>query len=106
MRAPFALPAALAAAALLALAGCASTGGAAKAADPTAGLSNAEVRTHTVENGDTIEEYRVAGQLRVVKVVPARGPVYYLVDENGDGRLDSSKGEGTVSPVYFKLFSW
>ncbi|ALN60282.1 MULTISPECIES: DUF2782 domain-containing protein [Lysobacter] len=107
MRAPHAPRAAFAAALLaLALAGCASTGGAANAADPTAGLSNAEVRTRTVENGDTIEEYRVAGQLRVVKVVPARGPTYYLVDENGDGRLDASKGEGTVSPVYFKLFSW
>lgn len=106
MRAPHAPRAALAAALMaLALAGCASTGGA-DAADPTAGLSNAEVRTRTVENGDTIEEYRVAGQLRVVKVVPARGPTYYLVDENGDGRLDTSKGEGSVSPVYFKLFSW
>ncbi len=106
MRTPLApaLARAVPLAALLALAGCASTGAAAD--DPTAGLSNPEIRTRTVENGDTIEEYRVAGQLRAVKVTPARGPVYYLVDENGDGRLDSSKGEGTVSPVYFKLFSW
>lgn len=114
MRAPHATPAAqfaparplfaASAALCLALAGCASTGAAAD--DPTAGLSNAEIRTRTVENGDVLEEYRVAGQLRAVKVTPARGPIYYLVDENGDGRLDSSKGEGTVSPVYFKLFSW
>ncbi|MGO4262454.1 DUF2782 domain-containing protein [Lysobacter sp. TAB13] len=112
MRAPHASPTPFAArfgtvfAALslaLALSGCATT---AAADDPTAALSNAEIRTRTVENGDTIEEYRVAGQLRAVKVTPARGPVYYLVDENGDGRLDTSKGEGTVSPVYFKLFSW
>jgi hypothetical protein len=60
----------------------------------------------TEANGDVISEYRVAGQLRVVKVVPARGPTYYLVDSNGDGRLDSSKGEGPVSPVYFKLYEW
>lgn len=115
MRAPNASPAApfasapllFATSALLALAltGCASLG-AKPADDPTAALSNAEIRTRTVENGDVIEEYRVAGQLRAVKVTPSRGPVYYLVDENGDGRLDTSKGEGTVSPVYFKLFSW
>jgi hypothetical protein len=60
----------------------------------------------TEANGDVVSEYRVAGQLRVVKVVPARGPTYYLIDSNGDGRLDSSKGEGPVSPVYFKLHEW
>lgn len=87
------------------MSGCATTGAAALD-DPTAALSNPEIRTRTVENGDVIEEYRVAGQLRAVKVSPSRGPVYYLVDNDGDGRLDSSKGEGTVSPVYYKLFSW
>jgi predicted small secreted protein len=86
------------------LAACASTGGAGD--DPTAALQGADVRTRTVENGDVIEEYRIAGQLRAVKVTPSRGPTYYLVDNDGDGRLDSSKGEGTVSPVYYKLFSW
>ena len=40
----------------------------------------------------------------MVRVQPARGPVYYMIDSNGDGRLDRSKGE--VSPVYFKLYSW
>lgn len=105
--APFASARGLSAALLLALAlsGCATTAPS-TLDDPTAALSNAEIRTRTVENGDVIEEYRVAGQLRAVKVTPARGPVYYLMDENGDGRLDSSKGEGTVSPVYYKLFSW
>lgn len=93
---------ALATAALMA--GCASMGGASD--DPTAALKGAEVYTRSVENGDTVEEYRVGGQLRAVKVTPSRGPVYYLVDNDGDGRLDSSKGEGTVSPVYYKLFSW
>lgn len=88
-------------AAALALSACATT-----PADPTAGLADAEVTARTMENGDVIEEYRVAGQLRVVKVTPVRGPTYYLIDSNGDGRLDSSKGEGPVSPVYYKLFEW
>jgi hypothetical protein len=74
--------------------------------DPTAGLQGAEVRSRTIEGGDLIEEYHVAGQLRVVKITPARGPVYYLTDSNGDGILDSSKGEGPISPVQYKLFSW
>ncbi len=36
----------------------------------------------------------------------SRGPTYYLVDSNGDGTLDSSKGEGPISPVQYKLFEW
>ena len=81
------------------LAGCA-TGGA------PVDVTGAEVAVRDLGNGDTLEEYRVAGQLRVVKITPARGPVYYLVDKNGDGVLDSSKGEGNITPVQYKLFSW
>ncbi len=85
---------------VLAVAGCATT-----AADPTANLEGAEVTTRMVD-GDRVEEYRVQGQLQVVKVTPLRGKPYYLVDRNGDGRLDSSEGEGPVSPVMWKLFEW
>ncbi|WP_206862538.1 DUF2782 domain-containing protein [Lysobacter changpingensis] len=86
----------------LTLFGCATMGG----GDPTAGLENPEVRSRTVSGGDTIDEYYVAGQLRVVRITPARGPVYYLVDNNADGILDSSKGEGPISPVQYKLLTW
>ncbi|MGN7832814.1 DUF2782 domain-containing protein [Pseudoxanthomonas sp. 22568] len=94
-------PAALA---VLLLAGCASMSGAQD--DPGMDLADAQVAVRTETNGDVIEEYRVAGQLRMVKVTPARGPAYYLIDENGDGRLDKSKGEGPVSPVYWKIYGW
>ena len=87
---------------LLALAGCATTA----PGDPTAGLEDADVNRRVADNGDVIEEYRVGGQLQVVKVTPLRGPTYYLIDSNGDGLLDSSEGEGPVSPVYWKLFEW
>ena len=87
----------------LAFAGCATTGA---MDDPTAGLVNPEIRAQTLEGGDKLEEYRVAGQLRVVKITPVRGPVYYLVDNNADGILDSSKGEGPISPVQYKLLTW
>jgi len=87
---------------LLALAGCATMA----PSDPTAGLEDADVNRRTADNGDLIEEYRVAGQLHVVKITPLRGPTYFLIDSNGDGLLDSSEGEGPVSPVYWKLFEW
>ena len=87
---------------LLLLSACATMGG----GDPTAGLKDADVTRRTLDGGDVVEEYRIAGQLRVVKVVPLRGPTYYLVDSNGDGTLDSSEGEGPISPVQYTLFEW
>jgi hypothetical protein len=90
---------------LLTLGGCASL---ASQNDPAVDLADAQVAVRTEPNGDVIEEYRVAGQLRMVKVTPSRGAAYYLMDENGDGRLDRSKGasEKDVSPVYWKLYGW
>jgi hypothetical protein len=65
---------------------------------------DAVAAVRTEDNGDVVTEYRVAGQLRMVKVVPARGPAYYLVDRDGDGRMDPAKGE--TPTTWFKLFSW
>jgi len=88
----------------LAMAGCASTGSGSAA--PGVDLANAQVAVRTEKNGDTIEEYRVAGNLRMVKVTPSRGAPYYLYDSDGDGRLDKSKDNADVSPVYWKLYGW
>lgn len=88
---------------LLAMAGCASTGGSNPA---DVDLANAQVAVRTEKNGDTIEEYRVAGNLRMVKVTPSRGAPYYLYDSDGDGRLDKSKDNSDISPVYWKLYGW
>lgn len=89
--------------AALALGGCATdpAGG-----DPTASLQEAQMTLRAGPEGERIEEYRVAGQLKVVKVVPLRGAPFYLIDRDGDGHLDSSKGDAPVSPVYWKLFGW
>jgi len=86
---------------LLLLAGCASMGG---AGAPPVDVRGADIAQRTLDNGDTVEEYRVSGQLRMVKVTPATGPAYYLYDRNGDGRMDSDR-DG-VAPVYWKLYSW
>ncbi|NKC15380.1 MAG: DUF2782 domain-containing protein [Gammaproteobacteria bacterium] len=57
---------------------------------------------------ETIYEYRVGGQLRAVKVVPQVGPAYYLVDADGDGRLESTRNP--YGPRFlinsWVLFSW
>lgn len=85
---------------MLTLSACATSGGSADApgipADPVAA-------ERVMDNGDVVTEYRVAGQLRIVKVQPLRGPAYYLQDRNGDGRMDD---DSNVSPVYFKIFEW
>jgi hypothetical protein len=39
------------------------------------------------KNGAKIEEYRVRGKLFAMKVIPAIGPAYYLVDDRGDGQF-------------------
>lgn len=86
---------------VLALASCATTGD--EAAPPIP--ENAVPNTYTESNGDVITEYRVGTQLRIVKVVPARGFTYYIYDRNGDGVVNEHDARrGPL--VYFKLFSW
>ena len=66
---------------------------------------NATPATRTESNGDVITEYRNGGRLVMVKVVPLRGPTYYIYDRNGDGMVnaaDAHKGPMT----YYKLFEW
>ena len=64
------------------------------------------VKIRAIDNGDTVEEYRVNGRLTMVKVRPRGGVPYTLVDANGDGRLDRKDAEGPVAPVYWTLYEW
>jgi hypothetical protein len=41
---------------------------------------------------DTVEEYRIGGRLYMVKVTPARGAPYYMIDFKGDGRFSRQDG--------------
>ena len=86
------------------LGGCASTGVGMDGAPMD--LRNADVTSKTMDNGDRIDEYRVAGQVRMVRITPTRGAPYYLYDRDGDGHMDKSKDNMDVSPVYWKLFGW
>ncbi len=38
-------------------------------------------------DGDTVEEHRINGKLYKIKVTPAHGVPYYLVDREGDGNF-------------------
>lgn len=56
----------------------------------------------------TIEEYRVNGNLYMVKVTPAVGPSYYLLDNDGDGKMETNMSEiysDFVVPSWV-IFSW
>jgi len=90
------------------LAGACTLGGCASTAVGMDGapldLKNADLTTKTMDNGDRIDEYRVAGQVRMVKITPTRGAPYYLYDRDGDGHMDNDK-DG-ISPVYWKVYSW
>ena len=87
---------------LLALSACASVPG---PDAPPLDVRGAEVSSRTMDNGDTVQEYRIGGQLRMVKVTPPRGPSYYLYDRDGDGALDRDDAE-RLPQTYWKLFSW
>lgn len=56
----------------------------------------------------TIEEYRVNGQLYMIKVNPDFGPSYYLMDTDGDGNLETRRHE--LAPGFqipgWVLFRW
>jgi len=56
----------------------------------------------------TVTEYRLNGAVRAIKVEPDGGKPYYLVDIDGDGRLDTrtnSLSSGLLIPQWV-LFSW
>jgi hypothetical protein len=58
---------------------------------------------------ETREEFRQNGRLYMVKVTPAIGPEYYLVDHQRDGNFVQQAGPGpgaAVAPAMWRIFSW
>ena len=43
--------------------------------------------TITTQTEQTVEEFRAAGKLYMIKITPKVGKPYYLVDERGDGKF-------------------
>jgi hypothetical protein len=104
---------------------CAALGAAAQAQEPPAGLEAAPEPPplpEPVRSGESLEpdvqivpgrregvtEYRVDGQLRAIRVEPEVGPIYFIVDTDGDGRLDTRTPR--LGPDFgiaqWVLFSW
>jgi hypothetical protein len=64
--------------------------------DPGA-LPEPEV-TITTKGADRHEEYRIAGRLYMVKVIPKKGRPYYLVDKEGRGEFVKDDIQSGVNP--------
>jgi hypothetical protein len=69
------------------------------------------VPTVTIREEDErmIEEYRLDGQVYMVKVTPKGGIPYYYIDTDGDGRLEldmDQRALNPVQPVYWKVKEW
>ena len=53
------------------------------------------------------EEFRINGKLYMVKVTPAVGAPYYLIDKNGDGYFaESSTPTPVTKPPMWVIHSW
>lgn len=66
-----------------------------------------EVQLKTYENR-TVEEYRINGNLYMIKIKPKFGSAYYLVDDTGTGELDlrrTASGRDIVIPRW-TLLTW
>ena len=61
-----------------------------------------------IRQGDeVIEEYRINNNLYMVKITPAVGLPYYLIDYDGDGRIDFRKNDlDDVIVPQWVLFTW
>ena len=59
-------------------------------------------------DGGEIAEYRVNGRLYMIRVSPAAAPAYYILDDDGDGHLESVMDNLHKQPAVpqWVLFSW
>ena len=76
--------------------------------DPVVSGESIEPEVTIIRKDDAvIEEYRVNGYLYMVKVTPVVGPAYYLVDQDGNGELDTRRSslDDTNVPRWV-LFRW
>lgn len=77
--------------------------------DPVESGETIEPEITIIQREDaTIEEYRVNGNLYMVKITPAAGPPYYLIDRDGDGQMESrfSGIHDDIIVPQWVLFRW
>jgi hypothetical protein len=49
--------------------------------------------TIKAESNEVISEFRINGQLYMIRITPTKGVPYYLVDADGDGNLETRWNE-------------
>jgi hypothetical protein len=76
--------------------------------EPLMNGESIEPEINIIQKDDrTIEEYRVNGQLYMIKVTPKIGHPYYFMDTDGDGSLESQQHDldGMLVPNWI-LLEW
>jgi hypothetical protein len=54
-----------------------------------------------------IEEYRVGGQVVMIRIIPAKGRPYYLIDSDGDGNFETRRNDlDPPALVQWQLLRW
>lgn len=76
--------------------------------EPLADGESIEPEVSIIQKDDrTIEEYRVNGQLYMIKVTPSVGKPYYLLDDDGDGSFETTRYDSDNPAVpNWILFEW
>lgn len=58
-------------------------------------------------DGQTTYEYSINGRRYMVKIVPVKGPAYYLLDLDGDGEMDTQEDDpASIVVPQWVLFRW
>ncbi|MHC8440745.1 MAG: DUF2782 domain-containing protein [Candidatus Eutrophobiaceae bacterium] len=59
------------------------------------------------KDGEKIEEFRIDGKLYVIKITPAIGPPYYIIDHDGDGHPETRMDDlNRIQAVEWKLWEF
>jgi hypothetical protein len=65
-----------------------------------------EVRIVETDRG-TVYEYSTGGVVYMVRIMPAEGPPYYLLDTDGDGQLDVRyRDPNNIAIPQWLLYQW
>ncbi len=79
-------------------------------ADEPGGFDPGGAEINIITEGDkTIEEYSLNGQIYMVKIQQKGFAPYYLIDRDGDGRMDEQVSElmgPSAPPPSWVLFRW
>jgi len=79
-------------------------------ADKPDGFDPGGAEVNIITEGDkTIEEYSLNGRIYMVKIQQKGFAPYYLIDRNGDGRMDEQVSElmgPAAAPPTWTLFRW